>query len=323
MNSNETLARITLFDKINASTLSLVTSEMPRLNRVRKENGYSQKPTYSEPPAMPFEMAIIGGVRIRYSHFAAEGKPTLVMLSPFPQSILAYAPLWASFAERFNLYAFDMPGFGRSGGGLEFMTFKAQGDFLKVFLEHFDITNAHLLGPDVGMPAILYYVGTHENTVKSIIFGDGPGLEPSSNASVIRKMVGSAFWRMIFRIAGAGALIEAGRRICYVNYSPNEIELSDYKNSYSGRVSQTLEWFKGYPSSLATVDPLLEKIEIPSLIFWGDEDAILYPDNGERIHQRMKNSELRIFKSCGHFSYQDCKDDFQAMVFDWIERQPR
>ena len=86
-------------------------------------------------------------------------------------------------------YAFDMPGFGRSDGGLEFMTFKAQGEFLKVFLEHFDITNAHLLGPDVGMPAILYYVGTHENTVKSIIFGDGPGIDPSSNAGVIRKMV--------------------------------------------------------------------------------------------------------------------------------------
>ena len=201
------------------------------------------------------------------------------------------------------------------------MTFKAQGDFLHTLLQQFELSGVHLLGPDVGMPGILYYVGNYENSVKSILFGDGPAIAPSANASVIRKMVGSAFWRMIFRIAGAGALVEAGTRICNVNYTPNEIELSDYKKSYSDRVSAALQWFKDYPSSLETVDPLLERIDLPSLIFWGDEDAILYPDNGERIHQRMPNSELHVFKDCGHFCYQDRADEFQAMVKDWIDRQ--
>ena len=84
---------------------------------------------------------------------------------------------------------------------------------------------------------------------------------------------------------------------------------------------QTLEWFKGYQSSLSTVDPLLEIIDKPALIFWGEEDAILFPDNGERIQQRIKNSELHIFKSCGHFCYQDRKDEFQTMVINWIDRQ--
>jgi len=171
------------------------------------------------------------------------------------------------------------------------------------------------------MPSILYYVGTHSNTARSIIIGDGPAISPSSNASVIRKMVGSAFWRMIFRIAGAGALVEAGKQICYVNYHPNEIELSDYKKSYSGRVDTVLEWFKGYPSSLATVDPLLDNIQLPTLVFWGAEDAILFPDNGERIVERMPNSELRLIADCGHFSYQDRHEEFKNMVIEWIENQ--
>lgn len=320
MNKNESLSRVTLYDRINASTLSLVTSEMSRLNDVRKQNGYSSSPTFPEPPEMPLEYEKIGGIRIRYAHSKAEDKPRLVMLSPFPQSILAYAPIWSFLAERYDLYAFDLPGFGRSEGGMEFMTFKAQGDFLNKLLEHFNINDSHLLGPDVGMPAVLYYVGNYENTVKSILVGDGPAISPTSNASVIRKMVESAFWRMIFRIAGAGALIEAGRRICYVNYSPNEIELSDYKKSYTGRINPVLQWFKDYPASLATVDPLLDKIEKPTLVFWGDEDAILYVDNGERIHQRMKNSELHVFEKCGHFCYQDRADEFKAMVVDWISR---
>lgn len=321
MANSESLSRINLFDRVNATTLSLVTSEMARLNDIRKKNGYSNTPTFLEPPEMPFEFAEIGGVRIRFAHSAAPAKPTLIMFSPFPQSIMAYAPIWSGLASEFNLYAFDLPGFGRSEGGLEFMTFKAQGDFLHTLMQHLEVDNVHLLGPDVGMPAVLYYVGCYENSVKSIMVGDGPAIDPSSNASVIRKMVDSAFWRMIFRIAGAGALVEAGRRICYVNYTPNEIELSDYKKSYSDRVNAALQWFKDYPSSLATVDPLLDKIDLPALIFWGDEDAILYPDNGERVHQRMPNSELHIFKGCGHFCYQDRADEFRAMVIDWIGRQ--
>ncbi len=112
-------------------------------------------------------------------------------------------PIWADLASHYSLYAYDLPGFGRSDGGLSFMTFKSQGEFLNKFIEHFQITDAHLLGPDVGMPSILYYVGTYNNTVKSIIIGgDGPAIAPSSNASIIRKMVDSAFWRLIFRIAG-------------------------------------------------------------------------------------------------------------------------
>jgi pimeloyl-ACP methyl ester carboxylesterase len=320
MSNDQRLSRITLYDKVNASTLALVTSEMSRLNEIREETGYSDTPTYTKPPEMDFQFADVGGVRIRYARSENPDKPTLVMLAPFPQSILAYAPIWSDLADKFNLFAFDMPGFGRSGGGVEFMTFEAQGRYLNVLLQYFNIDKAHLLGPDVGMPAIIYYVGKFSSDTKSIIVGDGPAISPSSNASVIRKMVDSAFWRMIFRIAGAGALVEAGRRICYVNYTPNEVELSDYKKSYSGRVSAVLQWFKDYPSSLETVDPLLDEIDLPTLIFWGDEDAILFPDNGERVHQRMKNSELKIFRQCGHFCYQDRAQEFTEMVIDWIGR---
>ena len=320
MKPSEPLSRITLFDRINATTLSLVTPEMKTLNAVRERNGYSETPSYAEPPDMPLEFKEIGGVKIRMAHAPNPGRPSLVMFSPFPQSILAYAPIWADLAAEYDLYAVDLPGFGRSEGGLEFMSFKAQGDFVDALLRHLDIGEVHLLGPDVGMPAVLYYVGTYENSVRSILVGDGPAIDPSSNASVIRKMVDSAFWRMIFRVAGAGALVEAGRKICYVNYSPNEIELSDYKLAYSERVSAALQWFKDYPSSLATVDPLLDKIKLPTLVFWGDQDAILYKDNGERIQQRIAGSELHVFEDCGHFCYQDRADEFKAMVKAWMGR---
>lgn len=320
MGAEEKLARISLWDRMNATTLGLVTSEMSHLNAVRKKNGYSRSPTFPHPTAMPFEYATVAGTKIRIARSQAAGKPTLVMLCPFPQSIMGFAPIWDGLAAEFNILAYDLPGFGRSEGGVEFMTFEAQGRFLRQVLNAYELEHAHILGPDVGMPAALYEAAQSDTTVKSIIVGDGPGVSPSSNASVIRKMVDSAFWRFVFRVAGAGALVEAGVRVCNVRYSPNEAELSDYKKSYAGRIPAVLEWFKGYPDSLAVVDPMIDHVKVPTLIFWGAEDAILYPDNGERLHARMPGSELRIFEGCGHFIYQDCRDEFLPMLIEWVKR---
>ena len=88
------------------------------------------------------------------------------------------------------------------------MTFEAQGEFLKNFIEHFEIKNPHLVGPDVGMPAALYYTGSYENEVQSLIIGDGPAIEPSSNGSIINKMVNSGFWRLIMGNVGLGRLLK-------------------------------------------------------------------------------------------------------------------
>lgn len=320
---DEKLSSINLYDKSNAAVLSLVTSEIPRLKEVRKKNGYdTEKPTFEIPYPLPYKNVTIDGVNIRYAtSFQDTNKPTLVLLSAFPHSIMAYAPIWKILEKKYNLWAYDLPGFGRSEMGFQFMTFKYQGEFLKKFLENFDIKDAHLIGPDIGMPAILYYAGTYGENIKSIVVGDGPGISPSSNASVIRKMVGSSFWRLIFKVAGSGALVEAGKDICYVNYVPNKYEMSDYKKSYDGKVAQTLQWFKDYPSNIGQVDPLIEKIDLPTLIFWGDEDAILYPDNGERLHKRMKNSELKIIENCGHFAYQDRYKEFAEMLINWIDKE--
>jgi len=321
MTKEKNISKITLMDKISGKAVGLVTSEMPKLNKIRKSNSYSNTPSFKVPNKMPFEYINLKGIKIRIAKSILDkNQQTLVLLSPYPQSIMAYAPIWNKLTSKYNVYAYDMPGFGRSGKSVERMNFKSQGEFLKSFIEHFKINDAHLIGPDVGMPTILYYVGTFKTTAKTILIGDGPAIKPSLNGSVIRKMEKSSFWRLIFRIAGAGAIVKAANDIGFLNYVPNKYELSDYKKSYKEKVGDSLLWFKNYATSLSTVDPLFEKIKQPAMIFWGDEDAILYLDNGKNLHERMRNSDLTIFKNCGHFSYLDQHEEFFDMIVTWINK---
>ena len=141
------------------------------------------------------------------------------MLCPLPQSIICYDQIWPMLADRFHLVALDLPGFGRSEGGTEVMTFDAQSRFVDAFVRELDLSDIHIIGPDVGMPVALHYVIHRDHRARSLIVGDGPCVVPTANGSIIDKAVGSSFWRTVFKVAGAGAFVEGAVRLAYVNYT--------------------------------------------------------------------------------------------------------
>lgn len=272
----------------------------------------------SEQFAIKPEYKNIEGVKVRYASAGKSGGPTARLLNPLPQSILAFDPIWERLCEQLRVVGLDLPGFGRSEGGLEFMTFKAQGDFLRAFVDELDLSDINIFGPDIGMGAALHYVIHPSHKAASLVIGDGPGIAPSNNGSVIDKTVDSAFWRMVFRVAGAEAFLAAANALCYVNYAPSYAEVADYVASYAGRIHPVTQWFANYPRSLACVDPYLADIDLPVKVFWGDLDQLLFVDNGERLHKRLKRSDFTVFDHCGHFSYQVKSDDFAQMVMHWV-----
>ncbi len=304
------------FERFNAAFVLAITPEM---RKVKAAQGARPKRLPEGKINMPLERRKITGVDVRIALGGNSDGPTLLMLCPLPQSIVAFEPIWQLLKGRYNLVALDLPGFGGSAGGEEFMTFEAQGKFLNGFVTELGLSGFHIIGPDVGMSAALHYVTHFDHTVASLIIGDGPGVAPSLNGSVIDKLVNSSFWRTVFTIAGSGPFVEAGNHLGYVNYVPHQAEVRDYVESYKGRIGPITQWFKGYPQSLETVDPLLEKIELPVQIFWGDLDQLLYVDNANVLERRLPRSRLRVFEQCGHYSYQDRADEFAQMVSTWVD----
>ena len=123
---------------------------------------------------------------------------------------------------------------------------------------------------------------------------------------------------MMFQVAGAQAFVEGAYRLACVNYSPSYDEVADYVASYDGRIGPVTYWFKTYPENLATVDPHLAELTVPTLVFWGELDQFLLVDNAHRLHRRLPRSRLQIFDHCGHFSYQDNAEQFAEMVLSWV-----
>jgi pimeloyl-ACP methyl ester carboxylesterase len=318
--AKKSLKTISWLDKLNANVLLAITPEYSTIQQARGK-GYGKQPTFRQPAPMPLDFKDIAGVKVRFAHAARQDSPTVILMNPLPQSIVAFAPLWDGLASHFNLYAYDLPGFGSSEGGVEHMTFEAQGRFLHDFIAEFGIQSPHLVGPDIGMPAALAYVAHFPNDVASLLIGDGPGIAPSNNGSVINKIANSAFWRLVFKIAGAATFVQAGNSLCYVNYVPNEEEISDYISSYSGRIGPVTQWFRNYPEGLAYVDATLSEIDKPVLIFWGAQDQLLLEENSRRLSERLNRSRRHVFENCGHYSYQDQHAAFLSMVVTWVSSE--
>jgi pimeloyl-ACP methyl ester carboxylesterase len=64
----------------------------------------------------------------------------------------------------------------------------------------------------------------------------------------------------------------------------------------------------------------LNEIEVPTLILVGADDFITPPSQAKRIHDGIPNSELHIFKRCGHYPFYEVPNEFHRVVRKWFRK---
>jgi pimeloyl-ACP methyl ester carboxylesterase len=120
----------------------------------------------------------IDGVRIRYADSGSPQKPTVVLTSPWPESVYAFAPIWASLAGHARLFAVDLPGFGSSERRADLLSPRPMGDFLARPIAEADLGRPHIVAPDVGTAAALFAAAAHPERIASAIVGTGGAAVP-------------------------------------------------------------------------------------------------------------------------------------------------
>ena len=80
---------------------------------------------------MSFEtrFRVIEGLTVRFAE-SKEHRDHALLLSPWPESLLAFEPTWWQLAEHTHLVALDLPGFGHSQRRDALLSPRAMGEFL-------------------------------------------------------------------------------------------------------------------------------------------------------------------------------------------------
>ena len=309
------MKKLNFYDQLNATSLLSISPERGKVKAARKSAVSFETPDV----AIPTETRTIASRNIRLAEAGPIDAPLVVLLSPFPESILSFTGCWEALTEKCRVIAIDRPGFGASEGDRTDMSPSAQGAHLAAIFDELDLRNIHLVAPDVGMGAALAYVLNHKHRVKSLVVGHGPGAPgPFKLAFMISMLARFGFMRFTTGLLGAGPLIAFSSKLGSIRHRANARQIDDYKRAYSGRAGEVVYWFKDFRAKAAALAGRVKEIDIPTLVFWGELDVMFDPSNAEHLNDALPKSKLQILPEAGHLAWADQPELFADMIIDWV-----
>ena len=122
---------------------------------------------------MPTQFRTVRGVRIRYAESGGNHDTTLLLTSPWPESLDAFLPIWPPLSAHAPLLASDLPGFGQSERRNDLFSPHALGEFLIPLVDEGGLDRPHVVAPDVGTAAALFAAARHPGKLGSLGVGSG------------------------------------------------------------------------------------------------------------------------------------------------------
>ena len=257
----------------------------------------------------------IDGVRIRYADSGGLHETTVVLTSPWPESVYAFAPIWASLSGHARLFAVDLPGFGASERRDDLLSPRAMGEFLAQLIAEADLGTPHILAPDVGTAAALFAAAAHPDQIASAIVGTGGAAVPLQLGQPLASWVLDPDldkYRQMDPQVIVGAAVDT-----IAGGIPGDIR-EDYLACYGGdRFAESMRYVRTYPEELPVLAGLLPQITVPVTIINGRHDRVVPLANAEFLDQRLPASRLVIIDA-GHFVWEEQPAKYASAVLDSI-----
>src|SRR5271170_3468919 len=89
----------------------------------------------------------IDGLKIRFATNNEKSGEPILLLSPLPESILAFLPTWDAFSELGPVIAVDLPAFGLSESRAGVRSPEGLGAFVIRLLDAFGLDRPHVVAP--------------------------------------------------------------------------------------------------------------------------------------------------------------------------------
>jgi pimeloyl-ACP methyl ester carboxylesterase len=264
----------------------------------------------------PIEMQfrVIDGLTVRFAESEDRGDDAL-LLSPWPESLLAFEPVWARLAEHTHLVSIDLPGFGHSQRDDALLSPRAMGEFIVRAADAFGLASPHVIGPGIGTGASLFAAAAHPGRLRSLVVGSGGAAVPLQLGSRLKDWVEAPDLDS-FRSADPRQIVASALTGIERHALPDAIR-EDYLSSYEGdRFVESMRYVRAYPAELPVLRDLLPQILTPVQIIAGARDRAVPPVNAEYLYQRLPHGKLDILDA-GHFTWEDAASEYGALVTTW------
>jgi len=257
----------------------------------------------------------VDGVRIRYADSGGSRESVILLTSPWPESVYAFAPMWDTLSGHARLFAVDLPGFGASERREDLLSPRAMGEFLARLITEADLGTPHIVAPDVGTSAALFAADAHPERIASVTVGTGGAAVPLQLGEPLASWVLDPDldkYRKMDPHAIVGAAVET-----IAGGIPDDIR-ADYLACYDGdRFAESMRYVRRYPEELPVLAGLLPRIAVPVTIINGRHDRVVPLANAEFLDERLPTSRLVVIDA-GHFVWEEAPAEYASAVLDSI-----
>jgi len=89
-----------------------------------------------------------------------------------------------------------------------------------------------------------------------------------------------------------------------------------------GLFEHALSIVSTWTRDLRELEGVLPKlVSVPTLLMWGSEDSAVYASSAEPLAKYFPGSRLIIFPGVGHLPYEECAEDFNRALIEFLTRE--
>jgi pimeloyl-ACP methyl ester carboxylesterase len=272
----------------------------------------------------------LDGTRVRY--LRAGSGPALILL----HGLLGYSFSWRYtmpvLAPHATVYAPDMLGAGFSDrpAGLDH-SLRATAQRLLRFIKGLGISSFDLLGTShggaVAMLAAAECVGRSSVLRLRRLVLVAPVNPFSAHGRRLAPFAGSSFGSVLFRFGAAHmsfiyplvhARLYGDRR----SIRPGTLEGYTAPLAKPGLFDHALSIVRTWTADLHELEMTLPRlVNVPTLLIWGSKDPAVYASSAVRLQKYFANSKLVVFPGVGHLPYEECPEEFNRALIEFLTRE--
>jgi pimeloyl-ACP methyl ester carboxylesterase/ubiquinone/menaquinone biosynthesis C-methylase UbiE len=271
----------------------------------------------------------IENIKIHYQEFGDKNNPTLLLIHGYGTSAYTWhstAPLLAE--SGFYVVALDLVGFGLSEKPRWFdYLLESQMQIVLNFMNLLHIKTATFIGSSYGGAiASLIALDEAERVEKLIL------VSSVCNNEIVKDFFVGILMKPYWGEKLSSVLI--GSKTFFKLRLLTTFSIKNYKlidNNYVEAIRTPLNTSDGQYAALATlrnweaerIEQNASNIKHPTLLVWGENDKIVRPQIGKRLNELIKNSQLSIFKQCGHAPHEEYPENFVKLVKDFCDSKQK
>jgi pimeloyl-ACP methyl ester carboxylesterase len=249
----------------------------------------------------------LGGLDVRVRHTHPPGPPDappVLVLHGWGASIDAVGSVVDGLAGRFEVAAFDLPGFGESAEPPAAWDVGAYARFVLAACDELGLARFSVVGHSFGARIGIVLAATHPDRIARMVLTGAAGIKPKRKPSYYAKVGVAKAGRAVGAVGGA-----PGRRL--QDRMRRRVASSDWLDA--------TEAMRGTFRRVIAEDlsPHLPHIRAPTLLVWGEreEDTPLW--TGRRMEKAIPDAGLVVLDG-GHYAYAERAAEFNRIAAHFL-----